>query len=203
MDKQKLLPFYNKNTIEAGCDEAGRGCLAGPVFAAAVILPADFENELLNDSKKLTEKQRYQLRPIVEEQAVAWAVVAVDNNEIDEVDILNASFLAMNRAVEKLDTNPEHLLIDGNRFRTKSKIPYTCMIKGDGRFYSIAAASILAKTYRDDYMAKIHEEFPQFDWNKNKGYPTKAHRAAIKKHGPTKYHRMTFRLLDEQLSLDL
>ena len=203
MDKQKLLPFYNKNTIEAGCDEAGRGCLAGPVFAAAVILPADFENELLNDSKKLTEKQRYQLRPIVEEQAVAWAVVAVDNNEIDEVNILNASFLAMNRAVEKLDTNPEHLLIDGNRFWTKSKIPYTCMIKGDGRFYSIAAASILAKTYRDDYMAKIHEEFPQFDWNKNKGYPTKKHRAAIKEFGPTKYHRMTFRLLDEQLALDL
>lgn len=203
MNKQKLLPFYNKNTIEAGCDEAGRGCLAGPVFAAAVILPADFENELLNDSKKLTEKQRYQLRPIVEEQAVAWAVVAVDNNEIDEVNILNASFLAMNRAVEKLDTNPEHLLIDGNRFRTKSKIPYTCMIKGDGRFYSIAAASILAKTYRDDYMAEIHREFPHYDWQKNKGYPTKKHRAAIKEFGPTKYHRMTFRLLDEQLSLDL
>lgn len=203
MNKQKLLPFYNKNTIEAGCDEAGRGCLAGPVFAAAVILPADFENELLNDSKKLTEKQRYQLRPIVEEQALAWAVVAVDNNEIDEVNILNASFLAMNRAVEKLDTNPEHLLIDGNRFRTKSKIPYTCMIKGDGRFYSIAAASILAKTYRDDYMAEIHREFPHYDWHKNKGYPTKKHRAAIKEFGPTKYHRMTFRLLDEQLSLDL
>jgi ribonuclease HII len=203
MDKQKLLPFYNKNTIEAGCDEAGRGCLAGPVFAAAVILPADFENELLNDSKKLTEKQRYQLRPLVEEQALAWAVVAVDNNEIDEVNILNASFLAMNRAIEKLETVPEHLLIDGNRFRTKSKIPYTCMIKGDGRFYSIAAASILAKTYRDDYMAAIHQEFPNYDWDKNKGYPTKKHRAAIKEFGPTKYHRMTFRLLDEQLALDL
>nr|WP_321354216.1 ribonuclease HII [uncultured Draconibacterium sp.] len=202
MDKQKLLPFYNENTIEAGCDEAGRGCLAGPVFAAAVILPADFENELLNDSKKLSEKQRYQLRPIVEDQALAWAVVAVDNKEIDEVNILNASFLAMNRAVEKLKTVPQHLLIDGNRFRTKSQIPYTCMIKGDGRFYSIAAASILAKTYRDDYMAEIHQEFPQYAWDKNKGYPTKKHRAAIKKFGPTKYHRMTFRLLDEQLALD-
>lgn len=203
MTKQKLLPYFNENTIEAGCDEAGRGCLAGPVFAAAVILPTDFDNELLNDSKKLTEKQRYQLRPIIESQALAWAVIAVDNKEIDEVNILNASFLAMNRAVEKLEIQPEHLLIDGNRFRTKSKIPYTCMIKGDGRFYSIAAASILAKTYRDDYMAKIHEEFPQFDWNKNKGYPTPKHRAAIKELGPTRYHRMTFRLLDEQLSLDL
>ncbi|WP_303923182.1 ribonuclease HII [Draconibacterium sediminis] len=202
MEKQKLLPFYNKNTIEAGCDEAGRGCLAGPVFAAAVILPANFENELLNDSKKLSEKQRYHLRPLIEEQALAWAVVAVDNKEIDEVNILNASFLAMNRAVEKLATVPGHLLIDGNRFRTKSKIPYTCMIKGDGRFYSIAAASILAKTYRDDYMAEIHKEFPNYDWDKNKGYPTKKHRAAIKQFGPTKYHRMTFRLLDEQLALD-
>ena len=202
MNKQKLLPFYNKNTIEAGCDEAGRGCLAGPVYAAAVILPPDFENDLLNDSKKLTEKQRYKLRPLIEEQALAWAVVAVDNKEIDEVNILNASFLAMNRAVEKLKTVPEHLLIDGNRFRTKSQIPYTCMIKGDGRFYSIAAASVLAKTYRDDYMAEIHQEFPYYDWQKNKGYPTKKHRAAIKQHGASKYHRMTFRLLDEQLSLE-
>ena len=202
MNKQKLLPFYNENTIEAGCDEAGRGCLAGPVFAAAVILPSNFENELLNDSKKLSEKQRYHLRPLVEEQALAWAVVAVDNKEIDEVNILNASFLAMNRAVEKLITIPEHLLIDGNRFRTKGNIPYTCMIKGDGRFYSIAAASILAKTYRDDYMAEIHQEFPYYDWHKNKGYPTKKHRAAIKEHGPCKYHRMSFRLLDEQLAIE-
>ncbi|QIA06243.1 ribonuclease HII [Draconibacterium halophilum] len=201
MNKQSLLSFYYKNTIEAGCDEAGRGCLAGPVFAAAVILPADFKNDLLNDSKKLSEKQRYQLRPIVEEQALAWAVVAVDNKEIDEVNILNASFLAMNRAVEKLTTVPQHLLIDGNRFRTRCKIPYTCMIKGDGRFYSIAAASILAKTYRDDYMAEIHKEFPYYDWHKNKGYPTKKHRAGIKEHGPCKYHRMSFRLLDEQLEL--
>lgn len=203
MTKQKLLPYHLENTIEAGCDEAGRGCLAGPVYAAAVILPADFGNELLNDSKKLSEKQRYKLRPIIEEQALAWAVVAVDNKEIDEVNILNASFLAMNRAVEKLKITPEHILIDGNRFRTKSRIPYTCMIKGDGRFYSIAAASVLAKTYRDDFMEKIHEEFPNYDWNKNKGYPTKKHRAGIKEFGPTKYHRMTFRLLDEQLALDL
>lgn len=203
MKDSKLLPFHKKNTIEAGCDEAGRGCLAGPVYAAAVILPPDFDNELLNDSKKLTEKQREKLRPIIEKEALAWEVVAVDNNEIDEVNILNASFLAMNRAIEKLKITPEHLLIDGNRFRTKSPIPYTCMIKGDGRFYSIAAASVLAKTYRDDFMQEIHEEYPNYDWNKNKGYPTKKHRAGIKLHGPTKYHRMTFRLLDEQLSLDL
>lgn len=202
MTKQKLLSYHKPNTVEAGCDEAGRGCLAGPVFAATVILPPDFENELLNDSKKLTENQRYKLRPLIENQALAWAVVAVDNKEIDEVNILNASFLAMNRAVEKLDITPGHLLIDGNRFRTKSKIPYTCMIKGDGRFYSIAAASVLAKTYRDDFMGKIHAEFPNYDWNRNKGYPTKKHRVAIKEFGPTKYHRMTFRLLDEQLSLE-
>lgn len=202
MNTTKLLSYYKENTIEAGCDEAGRGCLAGPVFAAAVILPSDFENDLLNDSKKLTEKQRYKLRPLIEKEALAYAVIAVDNKEIDEVNILNASFLAMNRAVATLKIKPEHLLIDGNRFRTKSKIPYTCMIKGDGRFYSIAAASILAKTYRDDYMGKIHAEHPGYQWNKNKGYPTKKHREAIKKHGVTTYHRMTFRLLDEQLSLD-
>ncbi|WP_167616104.1 ribonuclease HII [Maribellus sediminis] len=202
MKKQKLVSYFKEDQLEAGCDEAGRGCLAGPVFAAAVILPPDFESELLNDSKKLTEKQRYQLRPLIEEQAISWAVVAVDNHEIDEVNILNASFLAMNRAVQKLDTKPEHLLIDGNRFRPQTKIPYTCMIKGDGRFYSIAAASVLAKTYRDDFMLKIHDEFPHYDWDRNKGYPTKKHRAAIKEYGPTKYHRMTFRLLDEQLVLD-
>ncbi len=190
-----------ENTVEAGCDEAGRGCLAGPVFAAAVILPLDFDNEHLNDSKKLTEKQRYKLRPIIEESALAWAVVAVDNQEIDKVNILNASFLAMNRAVEKLDITPGHLLIDGNRFRTKSKIPYTCMVKGDGRFYSIAAASVLAKTYRDDFMDKIHQEFPHYHWHKNKGYPTKKHRSGIREFGTSKYHRMSFRLLDEQLEL--
>lgn len=202
MTKQKLLAYHLENTLEAGCDEAGRGCLAGPVFAAAVILPPDFENERLNDSKKLSEKQRYKLRPLIEEQALAWAVVAVDNKEIDEINILNASFLAMTRAVDKLSMVPEHLLIDGNRFRTKSKIPYTCMVKGDGRYYSIAAASVLAKTYRDDFMENIHNEFPHYDWNKNKGYPTKKHRSAIKQFGPTKYHRMSFRLLDEQLSLE-
>lgn len=203
MKKQKLLPYFQENQVEGGCDEAGRGCLAGPVFAAAVILPASFENQLLNDSKQLTEKQRYQLRPVIEEQALAWAVVAVDNHEIDEVNILNASFLAMNRAVAQLKIKPEHLLIDGNRFRTQGDIPYTCMVKGDGRFYSIAAASVLAKTYRDDFMLNIHREFPHYDWDKNKGYPTKKHRAAIREHGPTQYHRMSFRLLDEQLVLDL
>ena len=201
-EKKKLLSCYNKNTIEAGCDEAGRGCLAGPVFAAAVILPSDFENELLNDSKQLTEKQRYQLRPLIEKEALAWAVVMVYNHEIDEINILNASFMAMNRAVATLKTKPQHLLIDGNRFRPQTEIPFTCMIKGDGRFYSIAAASVLAKTYRDDFMLKIHNEFPDYDWNNNKGYPTKKHRAAIKKYGTTKYHRISFRLLNEQLSLN-
>ncbi len=202
MTKQKLLSCYKENTIEAGCDEAGRGCLAGPVFAAAVILPSDFENNLLNDSKQLSEKQRYTLRPLIEGQALAWAVAMLDNREIDEVNILNASFMAMNRAVEKLKIRPEHLLIDGNRFRTQSNIPYTCMVKGDGRFYSIAAASVLAKTYRDDFMQQLHCEFPNYNWAQNKGYPTKIHRAAIREHGATKYHRMTFKLLDEQLELD-
>ena len=202
MKKKKLHSFYKENVIEAGCDEAGRGCLAGPVFAAAVILPPDFENDLLNDSKQLTEKQRYQLRPIIENEALAWAIELVDNHEIDAVNILNASFLAMNRAVAKLKIKPEHLLIDGNRFRSQTQIPYTCMVKGDGRFYSIAAASVLAKTYRDDFMLKTHEEFPIYSWDKNKGYPTKKHRASIKKYGVTKYHRMSFRLLDEQMSLD-
>ncbi len=202
MSDSKLSSYYLKDKIEAGCDEAGRGCLAGPVVAAAVILPSNFENELLTDSKKLTEKQRNKLRPVIEKEALAWAVEMVTNEEIDEVNILNASFLAMNRAVQKLKIAPEHLLIDGNRFRPQVKIPYTCMVKGDGRFFSIAAASVLAKTYRDDFMAKIHHEFPEYDWVKNKGYPTKKHRTAIRKCGVTKYHRMTFRLLDEQLSLD-
>ena len=202
MTTQKLLSYFKRNTIEAGCDEAGRGCLAGPVFAAAVILPSEFENELLNDSKKLTEKQRYHLRPIIENEALAWAVEAVSNTEIDEVNILNASFLAMNRAIKKLKLKPQHLLIDGNRFRPQTKIPFSCMIKGDGRFYSIAAASILAKTYRDDFMGKIHEEFPGYDWNNNKGYPTRKHREAIGKLGVTKYHRMSFRLMNTQLELN-
>lgn len=201
LEKNKLLSFYKENTVEAGCDEAGRGCLAGPVVAAAVILPPDFEVKFLNDSKKLTEKQRNLLRPEIEKYALAWAVEFVDNKEIDEVNILNASFLAMNRAVKKLKIQPQHLLIDGNRFRPQTKIPFTCMIKGDGRFYSIAAASVLAKTYRDEFMEKIHEEYSDYDWNKNKGYPTKKHREAIKTHGVTKYHRMSFRLLNEQLTL--
>jgi len=201
MEKIKLLPYFKKNTIEAGCDEAGRGCLSGPVFAAAVILPAGFKNDLLNDSKKLTENQRNLLRPIIEKEALAWAVASVSNEEIDEINILNASFLAMTRAVKRLKTKPEHLLIDGNRFRTDLKIPFTCMIKGDARFLSIAAASVLAKTYRDDFMEKIAEEFPDYGWKKNKGYPTKKHREGIKKFGVTKYHRKTFRLLNDQLEL--
>lgn len=202
MGKIKLLSYYKENQIEAGCDEAGRGCLAGPVFAAAVILPPDFENELLDDSKKLTEKQRYELRPIIEKEALAWAVEMVSNTEIDEINILSASFLAMNHAVQKLKITPQHLLIDGNRFRPQTNIPFTCMIKGDGRFCSIAAASVLAKTYRDDFMNNIHREFPFYNWDQNKGYPTKKHREAIRKYGVTQYHRLSFRLLDEQLELD-
>jgi ribonuclease HII len=198
----RLLPFFKEGILEAGCDEAGRGCLAGPVFAAAVILPSGFDSDLLNDSKILTEKQRLELRPIIEKEAVAWAVEAVSNDEIDEVNILNASFLAMNKAVQRLKFTPEHILIDGNRFRTQTKIPFTCMITGDGRFFSIAAASVLAKTYRDDFMTKIHNEFPNYDWKQNKGYPTKKHRDAILKFGITKYHRKTFRLLNEQLTLE-
>lgn len=201
--KTKLLPYFNANTLEAGCDEAGRGCLAGPVFAAAVILAPGFDSDILNDSKILSEKQRHNLRPIIEKEALAWAVESVSNDEIDEVNILNASFLAMNRAVERLKIQPEHLLIDGNRFRTQSEIPFTCMIKGDGRFLSIAAASVLAKTYRDDFMTKIHSEFPAYNWQQNKGYPTKKHRNAIREFGVTRYHRKTFRLLNEQLVLDL
>jgi ribonuclease HII len=168
MTKIKLLSYFKEKTIEAGCDEAGRGCLAGPVFAAAVILPSDFENDILNDSKKLTEKERFDLRPVIEKEAVAWAVEAVSNDEIDEVNILNASFLAMNRAVQKLNIQPEHLLIDGNRFRTQLKIPFTCIIKGDGRFFSIAAASVLAKTYRDDFMEKSMMSFRNTNGNKTK-----------------------------------
>ena len=201
MNKQKLLPYYKENIIEAGCDEAGRGCLAGPVFAAAVILPNDFNNPILNDSKQLSEKNRYELRMIIEKEAIAWAVEIVDNEEIDKINILNASFVAMNKAIKKLKTIPEHLLIDGNRFRPQTKIPFTCMVKGDCRFFSIAAASILAKTYRDEFMMKIHEEFPQYQWHQNKGYATKKHRLAIKKNGVSKYHRLSFSLLNKQLEL--
>lgn len=196
-----LLPYLEQGRIEAGCDEAGRGCLAGPVFAAAVILPEGYCNELLNDSKKLTEHRRDQLRAIIERDALAWAVGMVTAEEIDHINILNASFLAMHRAVDALTVRPEHLLIDGNRFKPYHDTPHTCIVKGDGKMMSIAAASILAKTHRDEFMARIHEEFPQYAWNINKGYPTKAHRAAISQYGPSPYHRKSFRLLDTQLSL--
>ncbi|HMM02549.1 MULTISPECIES: ribonuclease HII [unclassified Dysgonomonas] len=188
--------------IEAGCDEAGRGCLAGPVFAAAVILPKDFECEELNDSKQLTEKERYKLRPLIEEKALAWAVGIVDHKEIDKINILNASFLAMQRAVASLKIRPQHLLIDGNRFRKYEDVPHTCVVKGDGKLLPIAAASILAKTYRDDYMAELHTEYPLYDWDHNKGYPTKKHRNAIREYGVTPYHRLTFNLTEKQLKLD-
>ncbi|NOU61105.1 ribonuclease HII [Marinifilum caeruleilacunae] len=196
-----LAPFFNKNEIEAGCDEAGRGCLAGPVFAAAVILPVDFRNEMLNDSKKLSEKKRYQLRECIENAAIAWAVGIVNHEEIDQINILNASFLAMHRAVDQLKTKPEHLLIDGNRFNPYKDIKHSCVIKGDGKYAAIAAASILAKTYRDDFMMKIHEQYPNYAWNSNKGYPTKKHRLAIREHGISPYHRKSFGLLPDQMEL--
>lgn len=198
----KLLLFKNKNLIEAGCDEAGRGCLSGPVIAAAVILPREFSNSILDDSKKLTEAKREQLRPIIEQEAIAWAIGVVSEKEIDKINILNASFLAMHRAIEKLKTVPEMLLIDGNRFNPYKEINHECIIKGDGKYLPIAAASVLAKTFRDDYMKKLHEEYPHYDWNKNKGYPTKAHRRAILAHGSCIHHRKSFTLLPEdQLSL--
>lgn len=197
-----LLSFLQAGVVEAGCDEAGRGCLAGPVFAAAVVLPADFENELLNDSKKLTEKQRYSLRPVIEENAISWGVGVCTAQEIDEINILNASILAMHRAVDQLSVRPQHLIIDGNRFKPYQDVPYQCVVKGDGKYLSIAAASILAKTYRDDFMVKIDEEFPQYLWKKNKGYPTKEHREAILQYGACEYHRKSFTLLDPQLTLD-
>lgn len=198
-----LLPYLHKDLIEAGCDEAGRGCLAGAVYAAAVILPPDYRNELLNDSKKLTERQRYGLRSVIEQDALAWAVGVVSPEEIDEINILNASFLAMHRAIEQLDIRPQHLLIDGNRFNPYLGIPHTAVVKGDGKYLSIAAASILAKTYRDDYMNRLHEEYPVYGWKGNKGYPTKKHREAIRLYGTSPYHRMSFNLLgDGQLSFD-
>lgn len=188
--------------IEAGCDEAGRGCLAGPVYAAAVILPDDFVCEELNDSKQLSEKMRYELRPYIEEKAIAYAVGIVTHTEIDKINILNASFLAMQRAVASLSTRPEHLLIDGNRFKQYENIPHTCVVKGDGKLLPIAAASILAKTYRDDFMLKIHKEFPEYLWNSNKGYPTKKHREMIEKLGATPHHRKSFKLTENQLTID-
>ncbi len=189
--------------IEAGCDEAGRGCLAGSVYAAAVILPDGYQNELLNDSKQLSEKKRYQLREIIERDAVAWAVGIVTPEEIDQINILNASILAMHRALDQLKVRPEAIIVDGNRFKPYQKLPHTTIVKGDGKYLAIAAASILAKTYRDDYMNQLAEEYPQYDWLSNKGYPTKKHREAIKQFGITPYHRKSYNLLgDGQLSFD-
>ena len=194
---------YYQGKVEAGCDEAGRGCLAGSVFAAAVILPEGYQNELLNDSKQLTEKKRYALREMIEHDAVAWAVGIVTPEEIDKINILNASILAMHRALDQLKVRPEAIIVDGNRFKKYKDLPHTTIVKGDGKYLSIAAASILAKTYRDDYMNQLAEEYPQYDWKANKGYPTKKHRDAIRQYGITPYHRKTFNMLgDGQLSLN-
>ena len=198
-----LKSHYYEGLIEAGCDEAGRGCLAGSVYAAAVILPPDYQNELLNDSKKLTAKKRYALREEIERDAIAWAVGIVTPEEIDKINILNASFLAMHRALDQLQVRPEAVIVDGNRFKPYQDLPSTTIVKGDGKFLSIAAASILAKTYRDDYMLSLAEEYPQYDWQSNMGYPTKKHRQAIREHGITPYHRKSYNLLgDGQLSFD-
>ncbi len=196
-----LQPFYQDQLLEAGCDEAGRGCYAGPVFAAAVILPSNFHHPFLNDSKQLSEKQRDVLRPVIENEAVAFAVASVSNEEIDHINILKASFKAMHLAIEKLTTKPQLLLVDGNRFIPYKKIPHHCFVKGDGRFASIAAASILAKTYRDEHMQQLHREFPHYHWNQNKGYGTATHRKAIEEHGLCMYHRKSFRLLPQQIVL--
>jgi ribonuclease HII len=196
-DRNPLAPFLHENTLEAGCDEAGRGCLAGPVVAAAAILPPEFDHPLLRDSKQLTERQRETLRPIIESEALAWAVSVVPVKEIDEINILQASFTAMHRAIAALSIAPECLLIDGNRFRPYEGIPHHCIIKGDGKYRSIAAASVLAKTHRDELMLQLDSEFPQYQWAKNKGYPTAAHRNAIRENGATPHHRRSFRLLPE------
>ena len=202
-----LLPYYHKDVIEAGCDEAGRGCLAGPVFAAAVILPqwsmVNDKWSMLNDSKQLSEKKRYALREVIEREALAWAVGIVSNEEIDRINILRASILAMHRALDGLKVRPKEIIVDGNRFMPYQALPYTTIVKGDGKYMSIAAASILAKTYRDDYMLRLHEEYPAYHWDRNKGYPAPAHRQAIREHGTTPYHRMTFNLLGSpQLEFD-
>jgi len=198
-----LSSHYYEGLVEAGCDEAGRGCLAGSVYAAAVILPDGYQNELLNDSKQLTEKKRYLLREMIERDAVAWAVGIVTPEEIDKINILNASILAMHRALDQLKVRPEAVIVDGNRFKKYKDLPHTTIVKGDGKYLAIAAASILAKTYRDDYMNQLAEEYPQYDWRSNKGYPTKKHREAIRQHGTTPYHRMSYNLLgDGQLSLE-
>ncbi len=198
-----LKAYFDKNLIEAGCDEAGRGCLAGPVYAAAVVLPKNYKNKWLNDSKKLSDADRYELRPEIEEKALAWAVGVVDHKEIDEINILNASFLGMHRAVDQLKVTPELLLIDGNRFKAYKNIKHQCIIKGDAKYLSIAAASILAKTYRDDFMKAAAVTHPEYSWESNMGYPTKKHREAIRQHGVTPLHRLTFQLLPAQLELDL
>lgn len=198
-----MLKSCYKHFMEAGTDEAGRGCLAGPVTAAAVILPQNFSNQTLNDSKQLSEAKRNFLREILEEEAVSFSVCHVFQDEIDEINILNASFLAMHRALDAMSQTPSFILVDGNRFKPYPNIAHECIVKGDGKFMSIAAASVLAKTYRDEYMAKIHEEYPMYNWKKNKGYPTKEHREAIKQYGLTEYHRKSFRQLPEQLTLDI
>ena len=198
-----LQPYYNKELIEAGCDEAGRGCLAGSVYAAAVILPKDYSNDRLNDSKQLTAKQRYALREEIQRDAIAWAVGIVTAEEIDRINILNASILAMHRAIDGLSVAPQTLIIDGNRFRPYHDLPYATIVKGDGKHLSIAAASILAKTYRDDYMKELHKQYPFYGWDHNAGYPTREHRQGIAEHGLSPYHRLTFNQLgDGQLSLD-
>lgn len=194
---------YSKFDLECGTDEAGRGCLAGPVTAAAVILPENFELDLLNDSKQLSEKIRERLKPIIEEKAISFSVTHLNPLVIDEINILNASIKAMQESIIKLNPTPLYIIVDGNRFKPVNNIPYTTIVKGDSKFMSIAAASVLAKTYRDEFMDKIHEEFPMYNWKKNKGYPTQEHREAIRKYGTTKYHRMSFKLLPEQLKLDL
>lgn len=194
---------FSNSPIECGTDEAGRGCLAGPVTAAAVILPDDFELDLLNDSKQLTEKIREKLKPIIEEKSISFAVTHLEPLIIDKINILNASIKAMQDSIVKLNPRPQYIIVDGNRFKPIEEIPYSTIVKGDSKYMSIAAASVLAKTYRDEYMNKIHEEFPMYNWKQNKGYPTKEHREAIRKYGTTKYHRMSFRLLPEQLLLDL
>lgn len=201
MNKTNLLPFYNADVVEAGCDEAGRGCLAGPVVAAAVILPKDFEHQILNDSKQISEKKRYELRKEIEECALAFAVGIIDNKKIDEINILKASIMAMHKSLDQLTLRPEHIIIDGNKFIKYQDIPHQTIVKGDSKYYSIAAASILAKTYRDDIMLELNEQFPEYGWKQNKGYPTKKHRQAIKEFGTTPFHRMSFRLLDEQLEI--
>lgn len=198
-----MYKVLSNHEYEIGCDEAGRGCLSGPVVAAAVILGENFENDIINDSKQLSEKKRNSLRVFIEENARFWAIGIVWPNEIDEINILNASFLAMHRAIDQLNCPKDLIVVDGNRFNKYNDIPHECIVKGDSKYMNIAAASILAKTYRDEYMEKIHLEFPMYDWKKNKGYPTKAHRLAIKEFGATSYHRMSFKLLPDQLSLDL